>query len=87
MSLQKLGPSSKIQLGSQQTNFLQNEKISEKDLNPCMTIDANAWFTVLHTTQDFTEIPEIGLLQKGLRSKSCHFGLFFTFTWARVYRV
>ena len=32
--LQKLGPSSKIQLGSQQTNFLKTEKISEKNLNP-----------------------------------------------------
>ena len=32
-SLKKLVPSLKILLGSQQTNFLKNEKVSEKDLN------------------------------------------------------
>ena len=34
-SLQKLGPRHIItQLGSQHTNFVKNEKVSEKDLNP-----------------------------------------------------
>ena len=41
-----------------------------------MTIKAVAWCTVHYTTQDFTAISEIGQLHKGLRSKSCHFGLF-----------
>ena len=32
--IQKLGHSSKIHLGTEQTNFVKNEKISEKNLNP-----------------------------------------------------
>ena len=48
-SLQKLGPSSKIQLRSQQTNFLRNEKISKKDLNqrPYLPMPG-VLFTILH---------------------------------------
>ena len=41
-----------------------------------MTILTIAWCTVHYTTQDFTEIPEMGRLHKGLGSKSCHFGLY-----------
>ena len=44
-----------------------------------MTIKANAWCTVLCTKQDFTAIPEIGRLHKGLGSKSCHFGILILF--------
>ena len=35
-----------------------------------MTVEANAWCTVHYTTQNFTEIPEIGHLHKGLGSKT-----------------
>ena len=106
-SLQKLGPSIKIQIRSEQTNFLKNEWISDKHLNPrpykpvpgvlFTTIHRisqkylrrtilNPWpsmpmpgvlFTILH--KDFTAIPHISHLHKGLGSERCHFGLaFFT---------
>ena len=50
-----------------------------------MTIQANAWCSVYYITQDFTAIFEIGQLHKGVGSKYCLFGLFFTFSWALVY--
>ena len=50
-----------------------------------MTIKANAWCTVHHTTLDFTEISEIGQLDNGLGSKSCHFGPFFLLLPGPVY--
>ena len=42
-----------------------------------MTIQASAWCTVHYTTQDFTAIPEIGQIHKGLEAESCHSELLF----------
>ena len=51
-----------------------------------MTIYVDVWCAVYCTTQDFKALSEIGQLQKGLRSKSCHLGAFCSPSPGPVYR-